>query len=75
MVERLIARYRGQEEESIYLIPVYVNLDCVNGFPMRNYPTNGRMPVEEKRVYDGAHLSPDGYRQFGDAVYAWIKAW
>jgi len=75
MVERLIARYGDQEESNVYLIPVNVNLDCVHGFPMRSNPSNARMPAQEKRVYDGAHLSPEGYRQYGDTIYGWIKTW
>ncbi len=73
MVERLITKYGGQEEKNVYLIPVNVNLDCVNGFPMRRYPTNARMPAKEKRVYDGSHLSPEGYRQYGDTIYGWMR--
>ncbi len=73
MVERQIEKYGGREEENIYLVPVHLNLDCVHGFPMQTYPRNARMPVEEQRVSDGAHLSPEGYRQFGDSIYAWLK--
>jgi len=74
MVERLIARYGDQEQSNVFLIPVNVNLDCVHGFPLRSYPSNARMPAKEKRVYDGAHLSPEGYRQYGDTIYSWIRA-
>lgn len=73
MVEREIEKYSGREAENVYLIPVQLNLDCVNGFPMKSYPRNARMPTEELRVYDGAHLTPEGYRQFGDPIYAWLK--
>jgi lysophospholipase L1-like esterase len=73
MVERQIEKYGGRERENIHLVPVHLNVDCVNGFPMRTYPRNARMAAEEQRVYDGAHLSPEGYQQFGDAIYAWVK--
>src|SRR5262249_745450 len=71
MVEREIEKYAGRESENIYLVPVGLNLDCVHGFPMQTYPRNARMPAEEQRVLDGAHLTPEGYRQFGDPIYAW----
>lgn len=73
MIERQIEKYGAREKENIYLVPVHLNLDCVNGFPMQTYPRNARMPVEEQRVSDGAHLSPEGYRQFADAIYGWLK--
>ena len=73
MVERQISKYGGMEERNLSLVPVYLNLDCVNGFPMQTYPRNARMPTNELRVYDGAHFSPEGYRQFGDTLFAWIK--
>jgi lysophospholipase L1-like esterase len=73
MIEREIETFSGREAENIYLVPVHLNLDCVHGFPMQTYPLNARMPVEEQRVYDGAHMSPEGYRQFGDSIYAWLK--
>ena len=25
------------------------------------------------RVNDGAHMSPEGYLQFGDPIYGWLK--
>ena len=73
MVERMIERYSDRDANNLFLIPVNVNLDCVNGFPMREYPVNARTSAKEFRVYDGSHLSPEGYKQFGDPIYAWIK--
>jgi lysophospholipase L1-like esterase len=73
MVEREIERFGGREAEKIYLVPVHLNIDTVHAFPMVTLPTNARMPEPEQRVNDGAHLSPEGYRQFGDAIYAWMK--
>ena len=73
MVERQIETYGDREAENIFLVPVTVNLDCVHGFPVRTYPLNARMPIKEQRVYDGSHMSPEGYAQFGDSIYAWLK--
>lgn len=73
MVERELEKYGGREAENIYLIPVQLSLDCVHGFPTQAYPRNARMPVEEQRVLDGAHMTPEGYRQFGDPIFAWLK--
>lgn len=73
MVERQIERYGNRESENIFLIPVNLTIDCVNGFPMREYPINARNASKEFRVYDGCHLSNEGYGQFGDQIYAWMK--
>lgn len=73
MVERQIEKYAGRDSENIFLIPVNLTIDCVNGFPLREYPINARNPTKEFRVYDGCHLSNEGYGQFGDQIYAWIK--
>lgn len=73
MYERMVERYSDRNGENLYLIPVNVYVDCVHGFPLRELPINARMPTKEKRVNDGSHLSPEGYRQFGDAIYAWMK--
>ena len=70
----MVERYSDCEDDNLYLIPVNVNLDCVNGFPLREYPVNARSTAKEQRVYDGSHLSPEGYRQYGDAIYGWIKS-
>jgi lysophospholipase L1-like esterase len=73
MVERQIERYAGREQENVFVVPVNLCVDCVNGFPLREYPINARNPKKEFRVYDGCHLSNEGYAQFGDEIYAWMK--
>lgn len=73
MVERELARYGRREAENLFLVPVYLCIDPIRGFPMRSLPINSRMPAKEDRVNDGAHHSAEGYMQFGDPIYAWIK--
>jgi lysophospholipase L1-like esterase len=73
MVERQIERYAGRESENVFVLPVNLCIDCVNGFPLREYPINARNAKKELRVYDGCHLSNEGYAQFGDEIFAWMK--
>lgn len=73
MVERQIERYAGRESEDLFVLPVNLCIDCVNGFPLREYPINARNSMKEFRVYDGCHLSNEGYAQFGDEIFAWMK--
>lgn len=73
MVERQVDRYAGREKARLYLLPVNLCIDCVNGFPLREYSINARTTAKEFRVYDGCHLSNEGYAQFGDEIYAWVK--
>lgn len=73
MVERQLARCAGRESENLDLLPVNLCIDCVHGFPLREYPINARTAAKEFRVYDGCHLSNEGYAQFGDEIYAWMK--
>lgn len=72
--EREIETFGGREASNVYLLPVHLNIDCVHAFGTRALPLNARMPTTEPRVNDGAHLSPEGYLQMGDPIFAWLKA-
>jgi hypothetical protein len=73
-VERQIGAFGGREKEGIYLVPVHLNVDCVSGFDIRSLPRNARTKAVELRVNDGAHMTAEGYLQYGDPIYAWMKA-
>ncbi|MCC6443581.1 MAG: SGNH/GDSL hydrolase family protein [Armatimonadetes bacterium] len=74
LVEAMQRRYGGREGEGIYLVPAYVSLDTVRGFPTRPGPASARMEDMVARQNDGVHPSAAGYRQMGDALYAWMKS-
>lgn len=73
MAERQVERYAGREAEGLYLLPVGLNVDTTHGFPTRPFPTNARMPATQQRVLDGSHFSTEGYMQYGDPIFCWIK--
>ena len=73
-LEQMTAHYAGRENEQIYLIPSYVNLDCEHNFPTWFAPANARASEKITRVYNGTHPSEAGYAQIADSIYCWLKA-
>lgn len=73
MFERQVETYGQREADNVFLLPVNLNIDAIRAYPMRSLPRNARMPAKEDRVNDGSHMSPEGYQQFGDPIYAWLK--
>jgi hypothetical protein len=71
--ERLIERY-GTGESGVTLIPSYVNFDVERGFPVYTAPAHARSSEKLTRVSNGVHPSEDGYRQYADSIYLWLKA-
>lgn len=73
-IERLKQKYGGREKEGIYLVPSYVNMDCVYSFPAQNSPANARTTAIKSRMSNGTHPAGPGYMQMADSIYNWIKA-
>ncbi len=70
----LLSRFGGDAVPGISLIPVNLNLDCVNNYPFYTAPVNQGNPVEIRRQYDSVHPAPEGYHQIGDTIFAWLKS-
>lgn len=73
-IERMTEHYGGREREGIYVVPIYLNLDAVHNYPTVSVPWNAHSPTRTDRQADGVHPAPEGYKQIGDSLYAWIKA-
>ncbi len=73
VVEREYETYGGREAEGLFLVPAFVNLDTVYGFPRAMVPANAHTDVEISRMTNGVHPATAGYYQIGDAIYAWLK--
>ena len=56
------------------LIPVYINLDTENGFPVSREAANADDRRVVERQNNGIHPAESGYRQIGDSFYCWLKA-
>lgn len=74
VVERMTERYGAREAENVTLIPSYVNLDTLHGFPQTQGPWNAQTAQQTARLNNGVHPSEEGYRQIGDSVYSWMRA-
>ena len=71
--EREYETYGGLEAEGISLVPAFVSLDTVYGYPTVRVPPNAHADVEVDRMSNGLHPNVAGYYQMGDAIYCWIK--
>lgn len=72
-VEALMKKFSGREKENLFLVPVYVNLDCVNNYPKKEEQINARNPKKIFRDANGVHPAKEGYLQIADSFYAWFK--
>lgn len=70
LVERMLAAYSQREQEKLYLVPTYLNLDCRRNYPMT--AINPEAPDQSGRQNNGVHPAESGYRQIGDTLYAWL---
>lgn len=73
VVERLIQKFAGKEKENLFIIPAYINIDCVNGFPKKQETANSRSSVKISRDSNGVHPAAEGYLQIADSIYYWLK--
>ena len=55
------------------LVPVNVNIDCRNNYPVRKTPYNAHNPETYMMQNNAVHPAPSGYRQIGDSFYFWIR--
>lgn len=74
LVEQLLAHYGGREDENLYVIPTYLNLDAARNFPTARERKSARSKEFVIRVVNGAHPSEAGYKQIADEIYAWVVA-
>lgn len=73
LVERMIETFSGREADGADLVPAHLSLDPVHGFPSATAAAHAHTEAETVRQNNGVHPSAAGYRQIGDAVYAWIR--
>lgn len=74
LVERMIGHFGNREAENLFLVPAYLNLDCVNNYPQSEVPANARATVKVVRAGNGVHPAGEGYRQIADSIYCWLRA-
>lgn len=65
---------RYADDPRVSLIPVYVNLDCRNGYPVESEAAFAGSTDQVVRGCNAVHPSDAGYRQIAESFYAWLKA-
>jgi lysophospholipase L1-like esterase len=76
VMERVVEKYTGCEAQNIFLVPAYVNLDCVHNYPATEAPANARADGPGSKVIrliNGVHPAGPGYKQMADSIYCWMK--
>jgi lysophospholipase L1-like esterase len=73
LVERLMQHFGNREKENIFLVPVFINLDCLHNYPCETVPCNAQTTQPTIRQNNGVHPATQGYRQIGDTIYCWMK--
>lgn len=71
---RMIAKYGNRTKENISIVPLAVNLDCVNNYPTKTVAINAHVSTKIKRLSNAVHPAKSGYFQIGDSLYAWLCA-
>ena len=74
VVERMMEKFAGREDEGLYLVPAEVNLDTVHNYPTRSEGANSRNEAAIGRQANGVHPASAGYRQIADTIYFWLKS-
>lgn len=74
LVERMLQKFAKSNPYNVQIVPIYLNLDCENNFPIANVPINAGNKRTVNRLNNGVHPSVDGYDQIGDTFFCWMKS-
>lgn len=72
--EKIIKIFDNRENEGIYILPIYVNIDPVLDFPYEEVQSSSRNTTVIKRGSDNVHPSKFGMYKISDIHYNWMKA-
>ena len=62
------------KELKVTVVPIYINIDTENNFPVVKEAVNGGNKEKLIRQNNGVHPSIEGYNQMGDTLYCYLKA-
>ena len=74
LVAMMYKAFEGRESENIYVIPTGTSLDNENGFPTRQINAAARISAQLTVQADCYHPSSEGYYQFADCEFAFIRS-
>ena len=70
----LIETYDNREDERIYLVPVYLNVDPYHDYRASVVPVSSRNTEFTMTVdTDSVHPARVGYNKIADVIYSYIK--
>ena len=69
------ALQKKSKELHFRLVPMFINVDTENNYPVMKQPINAENPKETTLQNNGIHPSRYGYFQMGDTLYCSLKAW
>ena len=72
--KKIIETFDNREDEGIYILPIYVNIDPVLDFPYEEVAASSRNTTVIKRGTDNVHPHKEGMYKISDIHYNWIKA-
>lgn len=76
LVKALFSKYRNQESNNIYLVPIHTNIDTKNNFGVEQEQINARNTtmIDRPTAYSGVHPGDPGYWQIADVYWYWLKS-
>lgn len=70
----IINTYDNRENENIFLVPVYFNIDPYHDYRYETINVSDRnSKFTELKCLDLVHPATEGYYKIADVIYAWIK--
>ena len=72
--KKIIDVFDNREDEGIYILPIYVNIDPLLDFPYEEVEASFRNKTVIKRGSDNVHPDKAGMYKISDIHYNWIKA-
>jgi lysophospholipase L1-like esterase len=74
LVERMTEKFQGSEKDNIFLVPLFVNINCADNYPKVTEPVNAGNSAKVTRDSNGVHPAAAGYNQIADSFYYWLKS-
>ena len=62
------------KELNVTVVPIYINIDTENNYPILTQKVNQDNPATIIRQNNGVHPARAGYYQMGDTLYCYLKA-
>lgn len=72
-LKSLMKEFGTREEEGIYLVPMYINIDPFMSFKFVEQTMTDDNPTQAMTVTDTTHPRQKGYEQMADITYSYLK--